>query len=158
MENTIGDRTAIRYRTIQNQTENDALLLGQSGGTQVPAALTNFTGTPRSWVRDLGIRAGNVSVCLPQGQCYFCAWSSATTLLDSLGLTQTQTQVAGSSFSPSLIIPSAFFVTIGVFFIVLVASILTRRVWRWKVPRDSSPVAGIAELHVLAPITKQHHG
>ena len=76
------------------------------------------------------MQAGNFSVSLSQGQYYFYAWSPATTLLVSLGMTQTQTQVLGSSFSPSLILPSAFFVAIGVFFIVLAASILTRRVWR----------------------------
>ena len=48
----------------------------------------------------------------------------------SFGMTQTQTQVVGSSFSPSFILPSAFFMALGVFFIVLAASILTRRIWR----------------------------
>ena len=115
---------------ILNLTQNDALLLGHSGGAQVPTALNNFTGTPGFWARNFDMQAGNFSVSLPQGQYYFYAWSATTNLLNSFGMTQTQTQVIGSSFLPSLILPSAFFVALGVFLIVLAASILTRRIWR----------------------------
>jgi hypothetical protein len=115
---------------ILNQTEYDNLLLRSSNGAQTPTVTYNFTGTPESWVRDFDAKAGNVSVSLPRGEYYFYAWSGTPNLLDSFGLTQAQTQAEGSSFSPFFILYLTVFAAIGVFLIVLAASILTRRVWR----------------------------
>lgn len=115
---------------ILNQTHYDALVLSHSGSSGAPTVPLNFTGTPRSWVRDFSASAENVTVSLPIGHYYFYAWSGSANLLDSFGLTQTMTQSSGQGVSPFLILYSTIFMATGVFLVVLAASILTHRVWR----------------------------
>jgi hypothetical protein len=115
---------------VLNQTQYDGLLLSHTTGAQNPSVLSNFTGSPTTWVGKYSQQSGNVSLSVPQGQYHFYAWSQGSTLLDSFGVVQNQTQPAGSSISPLLILYAAVFVAIGVLLIVLAASILTHRIWR----------------------------
>lgn len=115
---------------VLNQTQYDTLLPSQSSGAQTLPAPANLTGTPSSWVRDFDGSAGNLTLSLPQGQYYFYAWSSSANLLISFGLSQTQTQSAGTGFSPLLLLYSSVFGALGALLLIVSWSILTRRIWR----------------------------
>jgi len=114
---------------VLNQTQNDALQLSHSKGSQ---PLYNFTGPPEVWSEQYYRQSGNVTVSLPPGQYYFYAWSSAANYLDSFGLSQkSQPQAVPSGGVPPLLyLFASVFIAIGALLIALAASILTHRVWR----------------------------
>ena len=114
---------------VLNQTQNDALQLSRSKGSQ---PLYNFTGPPEAWSEQYYSQSGNVTVSLPPGQYQFYAYSSAANYLDSFGLSQaSQPQtIPGGGFSPFFYLFASVFIAIGALLIVLAVSILTHRVWR----------------------------
>ena len=115
---------------VLNQTQYDALLLDHAQAAQGTLVVSNFTGAPASWLGEYNRAAGNVSLSAPPGTYHFYAWSQGDTMLDSFGVTQVQTQPAGSLLSPFLILSAVVFMAAGALLIVLAASILTHRIWR----------------------------
>jgi len=117
------------YIYVLNQTQNDALLTQHP--TAGPAG-SNFTGAPTSWVDRSYGQTGNSTLPLPKGEYYFFVGSSTQTILNafSLGLANQPQKVGTYSASPLLYLYVLVFIAIGVLFIVLASSILTRRVWR----------------------------
>jgi hypothetical protein len=114
---------------VLNQTQNDALQLSHSKGSQ---PLYNFTGPPEEWSEQYYSQSENVTVTLPPGQYQFYAYSSAANYLNSFGLSQTSPpqSIPGGQVSLFFYLYASVFVAIGALLIVLAVSILTHRVWR----------------------------
>jgi len=114
---------------VLNQTQNEALQLSHSKGSQ---PLYNFTGPPEAWSEQYYKQSGNMTVSLPPGQYDFYAYSSAANYLDSFSLSQkSQPQtVPGGGIPPFLLLYASVFIAIGALLIVLAVSILTHRIWR----------------------------
>jgi DNA-binding transcriptional ArsR family regulator len=115
---------------VLNETQYDVLLFQHSSGGQVQPTLQNFTGLPSSSVESYYLQTDNVSLSLPQGQYHFFAGSRTRAVLDTFEISQTQEQAGTrTSLSPMLLFYVAIFIALGVLFIALGVSIVTRRIW-----------------------------
>jgi DNA-binding transcriptional ArsR family regulator len=119
---------------VFNQTQYDALLL-QNSSSSSQGNLENFTGTPTFWVQQYYLQSDNTTLGLSQGQYYFFAGSTNQTVLNSFGVSQSQSPQPQSpggtlSLSPFLYLWLIILLAVGILFMVLAFSILTHRVWR----------------------------
>jgi predicted transcriptional regulator len=85
--------------------------------------LTNFTGTPPSYIDKFELKDNSVSLTLPQGDYYLYVYSNTSIVLNSLSLTQQTHQ----SVSHYLIV--AVLAALGVLMIVLSILIFAHRIW-----------------------------